>query len=59
MSVNVLGLSGEKIYILKKSKFDDQRTANLLLIANDERKQYATIKSLSQLLGSSNSSNGH
>ena len=33
-SVNVLGLSEEKLYILRKAKFDGQRTANLLLIAS-------------------------
>ena len=55
--VNVLAIEGgkKKLYILRKAKFDGQRTANLLLIANDEKRHYASIKNLSQLLVSSNS----
>ena len=60
MSVNVLGISGEKIYILKKSKFDSHsRNGNLLLIDNDEKKHYAMIKNMSQLLASKNGEHQH
>ena len=60
MNILVIGGGKEKNYIRRKAKSDNQRkTANLLLIANDEKKHYATIKNLSQLLGSSNSSDGH
>ena len=58
MSVNVLAIAGEKIFILRKDKCQ-RRTANLLLIANDEKKHYVTIKNLSQLLRSSNSKHHH
>ena len=44
VSVNVLRIDGDKIYILRKSKFDGQRMTNLLLIANYEKRQYAAIK---------------
>ena len=43
MSVNALGLLREQLYILRKAKFDGQRMANLLLIANDEKKHYIAI----------------
>ena len=56
MSVNVLGLSEVKLYILRKDKFNDQRRmGNLLLIAEEGKKHYAAVKNLSQLLASSNS----
>ena len=57
VSVNVLGIVGgkEKPYILRKSKFDGQRTANLLLIDQGGKGHYAVIKNLSRLLASSNS----
>ena len=54
MSVNILGILGEKIYILRKSKFVGQRTVNLLLIAKYEKKHHAAVKNLSQLPTSSN-----
>ena len=54
-----IGGGKEKVYILRKSKFDGQRLTNLLLIANNEKKHYAVIKNLSQLLGSNNSENEH
>ena len=38
VSVNILAIAGEKLYILRKAKFDGQRTVNLLLIANDEKR---------------------
>ena len=57
VSVNVLatGEGKEKLYVLRKSKFDCQRTTTLVLIANDEKKHYAAIKNLSRLLRSSTS----
>ena len=61
VSVNVLtgGEGNKTLYILRKAKFDNQRrTANLLLIDGEGKKYYAMIKNLSQLLGSSNSSDG-
>ena len=62
VSVNVLTMAGgkEKPYILRKTKFNNQRrTTNLLPIVGDEKKHCVTIKNLSLLLVSSNSSNGH
>ena len=66
VSVNVLAIGGwkEKLYILRKSKFNYQgaelrRTANLHLIDQEEKRQYAAIKNLSRLLGSSNSRDRH
>ena len=60
MSVSVLGLVGEKLYILRKFKFDNRRRiANLLQIANDEKKQCVAIKNLSRLLRSSNTKHHH
>ena len=56
MFVNVLGIEGgkEKLYILRKAKFNGQRLANLLLIDQEGKKHYSVIKNLCQLLGSSN-----
>ena len=61
MFVNVLGIEGgkEKLYILRKAKFNGQRMASLLLIDQERKKHYVAIKNLSQLLGSNNSSDGH
>ena len=62
VSVNVLTIRGgkEKLYILRKAKLDSHRKmANLLLIDGEGKKHYATIENLSQLLGSSNSSDRH
>ena len=62
VSVNVLAIGGgkEMLYILRKAVFDNlRRMANLLLIAGEEKKHYATIKNLSQLLRSSNSEDQH
>ena len=49
VSINVLaiGRGKEKLCILRKSKFNGQRTSSLHLIANDEKKHYAAIKNLS------------
>ena len=60
MSMNILGISGESFYILHNSKVDDRsRMANLLLVARERCKHYATIKNLSQLLVSSNGEHQH
>ena len=43
-----------------KAKFNDwRRMANLLLIVQERKRHYAALKSLSGLLTSSNSENGH
>ena len=56
ISVNVLGVKGQKPYICRKLKYNDRRNVvNLLLIINGEKRHYTAIKSLSRLLGSSNS----
>ena len=48
MFVNVLVIAAEKLFILRKDKFDDRkRMANLLLIAGEGKKHYAMIKNLS------------
>ena len=54
--VNVLGIKGKRIYICRKSKhYDRKNVVNLLLINDLKKRHYAVIKSLSRLLGSSNS----
>ena len=56
ISVNVLGVEGQKIHTCRKSKYDDRKNVvSLLLIADGEHMHYTAIKSLSRLLGSSNS----
>ena len=60
ISINVLGVKGQKIYICRKSKYNDRKNiVNLLLIVDGEKRHYTVIKSLSRLLGSSNSKHGH
>ena len=50
----------KKIYICRKSKFNDRsKVVNLLLITEREKRHYTAIKSLSKLLGSLNSKNEH
>ena len=59
---NILAIGGgkEKLYILRKAEFNNQRkTANLLPIVEDENRHYVAIKNLSQLLASSNSERQH
>ena len=54
--VNVLIVKGQRIYICKNSKhYDRKNVVNLLLITDSERRHYTAIKTLSRLLGSSNS----
>ena len=60
ISVNVLGVKGKKIYICRKSKhYDRKNVVNLLLIDDGEKRHCTAIKSLSRLLGDSNSKHGH
>ena len=54
ISVNVLGLEGKDIYILRNSNRSDYREINLLMISEDGINHYTTIKSLSRLRRSSN-----
>ena len=57
ISVNVLGLEGKDIYILRNSNRSDlraHREINSLMISEDGINHYTAIKSLSRLLGSSN-----
>ena len=53
ISVNVLGLEGKDIYILRNSG-RSHREINLLMISDDGINHYMAIKSLSRLLRSSN-----
>ena len=53
ISVNVLGLEGKDIFILRNSNRSD-REINLLMISEDGINHYTAIKSLSRLLRSSN-----
>ena len=56
ISVNVLGVKGQKPYICRKSKYNGQKNiVNLLLIVNGEKRHYTAIKGLSRLLRDSNS----
>ena len=56
IAVNVLSIKGQKPYICRLLKYNDRKNiVNLLLITNGEKRHYTAIKSLSRLLGSSNS----
>ena len=54
ISVNVLGLEGEDIYIHRNSSYKSDREINLLMISENGIKHYTAIKSLSRLVRSSN-----
>ena len=54
ISVNVLGLEGKDIYILRNSNRSDYRDINLLMISENGINHCTAIKSLSRLLRSSN-----
>ena len=58
--VNVLSVEGkDKPYICRKSKYNDrEKVVILLLIVDGEKRHYTAIKSLSRLLGNSNSKHG-
>ena len=53
ITINILAFESKKVYICRKGKEYD-RVANLMLITDDNKKQYVAIKSLSRLLCSSN-----
>ena len=54
ISINVLAVKDRQIYICRKGGGYD-RIANLMLITENNRKHYMTIKSLSRLLSKQNS----
>ena len=55
VSINVLSVKGSNIYIHRKSKRNNKKVVNLLLIDDGEKRHYTAIKSLTRLLASSNS----
>ena len=60
ISINILGVKGQRIYICRNSKhYNRKNVVNLLLIDDGEKRHYTAIKSLSRLLGDSNSKHGH
>ena len=59
ITVNILGVKGQQIYICRKSKRNDENVASLLLRTDGENKHYTVIKSLTRLLASSNSKHKH
>ena len=59
ISVYVLGAQEQGIYLCRKSKRDNRKVVILLLINDGEKKLYTAVKSLSRLLGDSNSKHGH
>ena len=59
ISITVFGVKGQKPYICSKSKYNDRKNVDLLLIVNGEKRHYTAIKRPSRLLGSSNSKDGH
>ena len=54
IGVNVLALNGKTPYICRKGG-DYERTANLMIIEDKDKKHYAAIKSLERLLSKMNS----
>jgi len=61
ISVNVLSHNERSdIYICRKSKYCDRKhNVNLFFLCAENKNHYAAIKSLSRLLGGSNSKHGH
>ena len=60
ITVNVLGVKEQRIYICTNSKlYNRKNIVNLLLITDGEKRHYTAIKSLSRLLRSSNSNHKH
>ena len=53
ISINLLAIEGEQIYICRKGG-NYEHIINLMLITGNNRKHYVTIKSLSRLLSSQN-----
>ena len=51
----MLGVEGNKVYLLRRSKYESgKKVAILLLITDGKRRHYTTIKSLLRLLRSTN-----
>ena len=49
--LNMLGLEGKKVYMLRSSKYEsEKKVANLLLIDDGEGRHYTAVKDLSRLL---------
>ena len=59
IAVNVFGVGEREIYICRKSKYNDRKNVNLLLITDEKKRHYTAVKSLSRLLRSSNSKHEH
>ncbi|XP_072014272.1 uncharacterized protein [Amphiura filiformis] len=59
ISVNVHGFDGKKVYPLRISDLDCQREVDLLLISDEEKQHYCVVKSLSRLLNTQVSKDGH
>ena len=55
VSVNILVVEEEDIYICRKSNYRSEKEINLMLLSEDDRWHYTAIKSLSRLLASKNS----
>ena len=53
ISINLLAIEGKQIYICRKGG-NYKRVINLMIITENDRKHYVTIKSLSRLLSSQN-----
>ena len=55
ISVNILGIEGKEIYMLRRSKYDARKkVVDLFLLDDGEHMYYTVIKSLRMLLRSSN-----
>ncbi|XP_057294631.1 uncharacterized protein LOC130623161 [Hydractinia symbiolongicarpus] len=53
IAVNVLYVTGKSFNILRRSAFNErEKQANLLLLTDEKRNHYVTIKNISRLLGS-------
>ena len=55
ITVNVLAVEEEEIYIWRKSDYTREKEINLMLISEGDKRHYTVIKSLSRLLASRNS----
>ena len=54
LTINILGLEGRDIYLCRKGT-PGHKLVNLLLVSDSDKWHYTAVKSLSRLLGSSNS----
>ena len=59
ISVTVLALKGQEIYITRKSEHKASKNIKLLFITDGNSRHYTAIKSLSRLLGSRNTRHAH